>query len=296
MNNIDCNIIRDLLPTYIDGLTSEESNQMIEEHLNSCEECRQLADALGSDVKFSGERANHEIDYLKKVRSKLTNLMIITIGVCVLVFTALLAIGIKTYIIGSPVAFHEIISPQDGYGGIGTKFNPETNELTIYGELMNGLALSGVKIELDKTIGSAYDVTVYGAPRPFSDKQHNSRFKEVIKIPDDNEIWSVYSMGSSPHDMVMFWWNADILKEKYAQPLSKLTEYLTSSGKLSPQDSRLDYSYFDEVLGEPCYVFYLIKNVGGVEDISSIRDYAVSENGECFYEYSYDLEKWEPLP
>ena len=35
-----CEIIRDLLPLYIDGLTSIESNQEIEKHLKNCEECQ----------------------------------------------------------------------------------------------------------------------------------------------------------------------------------------------------------------------------------------------------------------
>ena len=35
-----CEMIRDLLPLYIDGLTSKESNQEIEKHLKNCEECQ----------------------------------------------------------------------------------------------------------------------------------------------------------------------------------------------------------------------------------------------------------------
>lgn len=36
-----CEIIRDLLPSYIDELTSEVSNQEIEEHLKECTGCSQ---------------------------------------------------------------------------------------------------------------------------------------------------------------------------------------------------------------------------------------------------------------
>ena len=34
-----CNIIRDLLPLHIDGLTSEESENMLKEHLSVCKNC-----------------------------------------------------------------------------------------------------------------------------------------------------------------------------------------------------------------------------------------------------------------
>ena len=36
----DCKIVQDLLPSYIDGLTNEDTNQYIEEHLKECEECK----------------------------------------------------------------------------------------------------------------------------------------------------------------------------------------------------------------------------------------------------------------
>ena len=34
-----CNVIRDLLPLHIDGLTSEESENMLKEHLSVCKDC-----------------------------------------------------------------------------------------------------------------------------------------------------------------------------------------------------------------------------------------------------------------
>ena len=42
MSKISCEVIRDLFPSYIDGLTSEASNQAVEEHVAGCEECRKL--------------------------------------------------------------------------------------------------------------------------------------------------------------------------------------------------------------------------------------------------------------
>ena len=37
----DCDIIKDLLPSYADGLTNETTNAIIEEHLNDCPGCRE---------------------------------------------------------------------------------------------------------------------------------------------------------------------------------------------------------------------------------------------------------------
>lgn len=39
---MDCNIIRDLIPLYIDGCCSKESEKVVEEHIISCDECKKL--------------------------------------------------------------------------------------------------------------------------------------------------------------------------------------------------------------------------------------------------------------
>lgn len=38
-NNIPCNVIKDLLPLYHDGVCSEESQKLVETHLTECAEC-----------------------------------------------------------------------------------------------------------------------------------------------------------------------------------------------------------------------------------------------------------------
>ena len=42
----DCKIIRDLFPSYIDGLTNETTNQYIEEHLKDCEDCKKALENM----------------------------------------------------------------------------------------------------------------------------------------------------------------------------------------------------------------------------------------------------------
>ncbi|AZV52178.1 zf-HC2 domain-containing protein [Bacillus pumilus] len=39
---MSCYLIEELLPLYIEGDTSAETNKIIAEHLQSCESCRQL--------------------------------------------------------------------------------------------------------------------------------------------------------------------------------------------------------------------------------------------------------------
>lgn len=46
---MDCKIILDLLPLYVDGCCSDESARLIEEHLKDCESCRAALEAMKND-------------------------------------------------------------------------------------------------------------------------------------------------------------------------------------------------------------------------------------------------------
>lgn len=43
---MNCNIVKDLIPLYIDGCCSEESERVIEEHLKDCSECKKLFEEM----------------------------------------------------------------------------------------------------------------------------------------------------------------------------------------------------------------------------------------------------------
>ena len=43
---MNCNIIKDLIPLYIDGCCSKESERVVEEHLKDCSECKKLFDEM----------------------------------------------------------------------------------------------------------------------------------------------------------------------------------------------------------------------------------------------------------
>ncbi len=87
--NIDCNIIRDLFPSYVDKLTSDESNAAIEEHINGCPECKEiLADmqAAANHVKTQ----NMEIDFLKKNKRKAQKNIVVTATILIALFAIIL--------------------------------------------------------------------------------------------------------------------------------------------------------------------------------------------------------------
>ena len=61
----NCKIIEDLLPSYCDGLTSEETNELIHSHVASCPNCARLLE------KMSAEPPREVIDHREQFRRKL---------------------------------------------------------------------------------------------------------------------------------------------------------------------------------------------------------------------------------
>ena len=48
--NLPCEIVRDLLPSYIDELTSEMSTKAVDEHLKECENCQDILGEMKRDL------------------------------------------------------------------------------------------------------------------------------------------------------------------------------------------------------------------------------------------------------
>ena len=70
-NKISCDIIKDLLPLYVDGVCSDESKILVSEHLDGCEECSKEYKSLMSKPLNISADYTPEKESLKKVGKKL---------------------------------------------------------------------------------------------------------------------------------------------------------------------------------------------------------------------------------
>lgn len=67
----NCDMVQDLLPLYIDEVCSGASSQMVREHLDACEKCRQMYCLLENDTDVQRELPREE-DVLKKTSLSLS--------------------------------------------------------------------------------------------------------------------------------------------------------------------------------------------------------------------------------
>ena len=80
----NCKVIQDLLPLYTDGICSDVSAQMVEEHLKECASCEKIAKELQDDSveKTLGKECDHVVlSHEKKVSKKMVTAGSITAAV-----------------------------------------------------------------------------------------------------------------------------------------------------------------------------------------------------------------------
>lgn len=93
-NNLTCEVVEDLMPSYIDELTSETTNKAVREHLAQCEKCSAKLENMKEPYSQEKiEKEKKEIDFLKKNRKKnirtillsfITVILVVAVAFCTL--------------------------------------------------------------------------------------------------------------------------------------------------------------------------------------------------------------------
>lgn len=109
MNKTDCNIIRDLLPLYIDEVCSSQSRQLVEEHLKECESCRRELEQMKSDMPLESPMgADNPQNTLMRIRKAIKAKYVI-IALCAVIIGGGLFAGYAVMnLIESPMYYEEI--------------------------------------------------------------------------------------------------------------------------------------------------------------------------------------------
>ena len=75
-DKLRCEIVQDLLPSYVDELTSDETNEAIKDHLADCVSCRDMYERMKADEMSAEENSEvmekekKEINFLKRIKQK----------------------------------------------------------------------------------------------------------------------------------------------------------------------------------------------------------------------------------
>lgn len=135
--SLPCDIVQDLLPSYVDGILSDTSTCAVAKHLQSCKTCHDMYDDMATDElrQDNTDQQEKEIDYLKKVRSKTKHFTLAAILIAVL----LAASGTAVYFL--------IFSGEYILNSVKYSLQVSSNSLKIEGILPDDFTTGTQKIE-----------------------------------------------------------------------------------------------------------------------------------------------------
>jgi hypothetical protein len=150
--HLTCEIVRDLLPSYADGLTSDATNQAVREHLAHCPDCTEALRLMQEPQKRAAQPVP-EVDYLKKIHRRTSRVGIICSIVMMLV--GMLLIFARVFLVGSAAEATD------------AHFNISVSGNTVYVSGSLASSTGGVsRIVFDESAGIV-NCKLYTAPKAF---------------------------------------------------------------------------------------------------------------------------------
>ena len=201
-NDLSCEVVQDLLPSYVDGLTSEITKDAVESHLNGCEMCSQrlrgLRESLMPKDESADESWNNTVDAMamnRQVRYLLYGVLITLIVVLLLWIGSIL---LNNWVMTNHNA---------GFAVTPTSWNIEVNE-------ENGI----VHLEVVLPDGRAFK---NDPADPIATYNYNASSKELTINITCSYVWG--ASGESAEKEFCFF---DLFQE-YKQELGGMPDYVT---------------------------------------------------------------------
>lgn len=178
-HKIPCEMVRDILPLYVDGLTSDETNNELEQHMKECEPC--TAAYQDMQKEFVCEKTNNEndgekeINYLKKIRK--SNHRKVALGMIGAVLILMLAVVVKLYIIGYPTDAYHVTNMEIQENAFRCKVQLDDNYTTFKG------------LDIIEGDNGEQKVVVYGRLPSFFSQYHYTQVSILLEtIPSTLNI------------------------------------------------------------------------------------------------------------
>lgn len=257
----DCKIVQDLLPNYIDNLTSEETSDYIKNHLAHCNNCNEIYNKMNLKLKDNAEKStNKEINFFKKYNKRLFLLKFIIVIILILFIASTAR---KMVIISNLSGKAENIINSDNYHSIEYDYNYgqyQKTEKYQMGDKIK-LILSNVNNENFETI------TIYTKEK-ISEDDYGSRYLANIYVKN-NQGQTAY-LNQNIGIMVDL---QDVLKTQNIWELFKnsITSSITST----------------KINGKNCY---FISNFNGYNNFYPSGVYIDKEIGMPLSAVSYEMD------
>lgn len=180
--NNKCKIVQDLLPNYIEKLTSNETSEFINEHLKKCDECNEIYKQMDINLESNIEKSTQrEINFFKKYKKRLFLFKLIIISILIIFITITAR---KMIIISNLSGKSEETAKSNNYHSIEYKYNYGTYEKIEKFKLEDKvkLILSSIDDENYQTI------TIYTKEKVSEDEYGTRYISNIYVNSNENNI------------------------------------------------------------------------------------------------------------
>lgn len=252
-----CSIINDILPIYIDGICSQESKLLVEEHIKTCEKCKRKLENMQDEIKvcFKHEYEDEtNINVLKSIRKKIFKKNVLVALISVAVSIAVL-IGVGNYIFS-----HLTIIPYEK--GLVTVEVHTTN--VVENE-------DGTNTIIDPYYAEGYDAD--GNPITMTENNRPFVVKNVLDVSCSKNSYCINSAGKV---FIENGQRIEIIFLNFSKTISTDWEKKSNLNRFA----RIVEPNFDNQPINRYEVYYLNSDVNELSDTMSIDEYRkISENG-----------------
>ena len=89
---VSCEIIKDLLPNYVENILSDEGNKLVKDHIDSCNSCMKEYEIINATIDINNIE-KIKVNYLKKVNIRF---LIILISLFAITLTSIILLTFYT--------------------------------------------------------------------------------------------------------------------------------------------------------------------------------------------------------
>lgn len=205
-NDLTCGVVRDLLPSYIEGLLGEDSREAVDRHLETCPACTAQKEAMTARTETEPEEAAKEVDFLKRVKKGTARKIVLAVVCTAAVLLA--AAGLKLFVIGTPLQPQDMaVMVNEVQDGGNTLFL----SLTAIG---SGDAFHGWKLETVDGVTSIYARRVTASPL------HRTGNAQVyVPLEGVREVWLGGTSGR------LLWQEGLVISQKTLDLVDAKTPY-----------------------------------------------------------------------
>ena len=262
MSNLPCEIVQDLLPSYIDHLTSEKTNELVKDHLDGCETCTSVYESMTRDAQAQNkpdEEDKKELDFLKKNRRKNRRVLFGSLAAAAILILSVIAA--RFYLVGDPVSSQ----------WVGAKVQVEGNHMAMTAFTFDSArVISSMSFTEENGVVTAVPKAVLVSPF------HSGEFHGEYTFPNEiREVWLkdriVWENGAniSAQAASLFATRHDYIGDMPANGRTALA--MNVAGYLGPYENELQTA-------EPPYGWKLVL----LEDISPERAKQAEKDMRCF--------------